>query len=157
MTNRGNCARMSSEDGLTVDTGEEGESTVDYQIEELIARRTGELEDRVEELEDELAEVENFARISLGERRLKQNEANISEFSESLTAFAERTFTKMNALENRLEVQTLLLTSLIDAVSESDDVEIDVSEVKQYQNDQLVMSASADQRLQEAIEELSND
>lgn len=148
---------MSSEDGLTVDTGEEGESTVDYQIEELIARRTGELEDRVEELEDELAEVENFARISLGERRLKQNEANISEFSESLTAFAERTFTKMNALENRLEVQTLLLTSLIDAVSESDDVEIDVSEVKQYQNDQLVMSASADQRLQEAIEELSND
>lgn len=148
---------MSSEDGLTVDTGEEGESTVDYQIEELIARRTGELEDRVEELEDELTEVENFARISLGERRLKQNEANISEFSESLTAFAERTFTKMNALENRLEVQTLLLTSLIDAISESDDVEIDVSEVKRYQNDQLVMSASADQRLQEAIEELSND
>lgn len=148
---------MSSEDGLTVDTGEEDESTVDYQIEELIARRTGELEDRVEELEDELTEVENFARISLGERRLKQNEANISEFSESLTAFAERTFTKMNALENRLEVQTLLLTSLIDAVSESDDVEIDVSEVKRYQNDQLVMSASADQRLQEAIEELSND
>lgn len=148
---------MSFEDGLTVDTGEEGESTVDYQIEELIARRTGELEDRVEELEDELTEVENFARISLGERRLKQNEANISEFSESLTAFAERTFTKMNALENRLEVQTLLLTSLIDAISESDDVEIDVSEVKRYQNDQLVMSASADQRLQEAIEELSND
>lgn len=148
---------MSSEDGLTVDAGEEGESTVDYQIEELIARRTGELEDRVEELEDELTEVENFARISLGERRLKQNEANLSEFSESLTAFAERTFTKMNALENRLEVQTLLLTSLIDAVSESDDVEIDVSEVKRYQNDQLVMSASADQRLQEAIEELSND
>lgn len=148
---------MSSEDGLTVDTGEEGEPTVDYQIEELIARRTGELEDRVEELEDELTEVENFARISLGERRLKQNEANISEFSESLTAFAERTFTKMNALENRLEVQTLLLTSLIDAVSESDDVEVDVSEVKRYQNDQLVMSASADQRLQEAIEKLSND
>lgn len=148
---------MSSEDGLTVDAGEEGESTVDYQIEELIARRTGELEDRVEELEDELTEVENFARISLGERRLKQNEANISEFSESLTAFAERTFTKMNALENRLEIQTLLLTSLIDAISESDDVEIDVSEVKRYQNDQLVMSASADQRLQETIEELSDD
>lgn len=148
---------MSSEDGLTVDAGEEGESTVDYQIEELIARRTGELEDRVEELEDELTEVENFARISLGERRLKQNEANLSEFSESLTAFAERTFTKMNALENRLEVQTLLLTSLIDAISESDDVEIDVSEVKRYQNDQLVMSASADQRLQETIEELSDD
>ena len=148
---------MSSEDGLTVDAGEEGESTVDYQIEELIARRTGELEDRVEELEDELTEVENFARISLGERRLKQNEANLSEFSESLTAFAERTFTKMNALENRLEIQTLLLTSLIDAISESDDVEIDVSEVKRYQNDQLVMSASADQRLQETIEELSDD
>lgn len=145
---------MSSGDGVAVDADEQGESTVDYQIEELIERRTQELEDRIDELDSEVEEVENFARISLGERRLKQNEANLSEFSDSLTSFAERTFTKMNALESRLEVQTLLLASLIDAVSESDDVEIDVSEVQRYQEDQLVMSASAEQRLQEAIDRL---
>lgn len=145
---------MSSGDGVAVDADEQGESTVDYQIEELIERRTQELEDRIDELDSEVEEVENFARISLGERRLKQNEANLSEFSDSLTSFAERTFTKMNALESRLEVQTLLLASLIDAVSESDDVEIDVSEVKRYREDQLVMSESAEQRLQEAIDRL---
>lgn len=145
---------MSSGDGVAVDAGDQDESTVDYQIEELIERRTKELEDRIDELDSELEEVENFARISLGERRLKQNEANLSEFSESLTSFAERTFSKMNALESRLEVQTLLLASLIDAVAESDDVEIDVSEVKRYREDQLVMSASAEQRLQEAIDRL---
>jgi sugar-specific transcriptional regulator TrmB len=145
---------MSSEDGVTVDTGEQSEPTVDYQIEELIERRTSELEQRIEELDSELEEVENFARISLGERRLKQNEANLSEFSDSLTSFAERTFSKMNALESRLEVQTLLLASLVDALEEADDVEIDVSEVQRYQDDQLVMSASPEKRLQEAIERL---
>lgn len=145
---------MSSEDGVTVETGEQGESTVDYQIEELIERRTRELEERIEELDSELEEVENFARISLGERRLKQNEANLSEFSDSLTSFAERTFSKMNALESRLEVQTLLLASLLEALSESDDVEIDVSEVQRYQDDQLVMNASPEKRLREAIERL---
>lgn len=145
---------MSSGDGVTVDAGEQNESTVDYQIEELIDRRTRELEDRIDELDSDLEEVENYARISLGERRLKQNEANLSEFSDSLTSFAERTFSKMNALESRLEVQTLLLASLIEAVSESEDVDLDVSEVTRYQEDQLVMSASAEQRLQEVIDQL---
>lgn len=146
---------MSSEDGVTADTGGQGESTVDYQIEELIERRTRELEDRIEELNSELEEVENFARISLGERRLKQNEANLSEFSDSLTSFAERTFTKLNALESRLEVQTLLLASLLEGLSEAEDVEIDLSAVEQYQDDQLVMSASPERRLQDAIDELN--
>lgn len=145
---------MSSGDGVAVDAGDQGESTVDYQIEELIDRRTKELEDRIDELDSELEEVENYARISLGERRLKQNEANLSEFSDSLTSFAERTFSKMNALESRLEVQTLLLASLIEAVSESEDVDLDVSAVKRYQEDQLVMSESAEQRLQEVIDQL---
>lgn len=145
---------MSSGDGATIDAGEDDESTVDYQIEALIDRRTRELEERIDELDSELEEIEDFARISLGERRLKQNEANISEFSESLTSFAEKTFSKMNALENRLEVQTLLLASLIESVSESDDVELDLSDIQQYQEDQLVMSASAEQRLQEAIDGL---
>ncbi len=145
---------MSSGDGVTVETDDGNESTVDYRIEALIDQRTEEIEDRIEEVEDELADVEDFARISLGERRLAQNEANLSEFSESLTAFAERTFTKLNTLESQLEVQTLLLAEVLKALGETDDVDLDVSEVKRYQEDQLVMSASADEQLREAIEQL---
>lgn len=148
---------MSSTDGAAIEAGEDGESTVDYQIEELIDRRTEEIEGRIDELEAELEEVDNYARISLGERRVKGNEANISEFSESLTDFADRMFTKTNALESQLEVQTLLLAQVLEALAEADDVEVDVSDVKQYQENQIVMSASPDQRLEEAIEKLSDD
>lgn len=148
---------MSSGDGVAVDADEQGESTVDYQIEELIDRRTEDIEGRIDELEEELADVEDYARISLGERRVKGNEANISEFSESLTDFADRMFTKTNALESQLEVQTLLLAEVLEALAEADDVEVDVSDVKRYQEDQIVMSASPDQRLEEAIEALSEE
>lgn len=148
---------MSSGDGVAVDADEQGESTVDYQIEELIDRRTEDIEGRIDELEEELADVEDYARISLGERRVKGNEANISEFSESLTDFADRMFTKTNALESQLEVQTLLLAQVLEALAEADDVEVDVSDVKRYQEDQIVMSASPDQRLEEAIEALSEE
>lgn len=148
---------MSSTDGAAIEAGEDGESTVDYQIEELIDRRTEEIEGRIDELEAELEEVDNYARISLGERRVKGNEANISEFSESLTDFADRMFTKTNALESQLEVQRLLLAQVLEALAEADGVEVDVSEVEAFREDQLVMSASPDERLQEAIEKLSED
>ncbi|MEM4782597.1 MAG: hypothetical protein QXG03_13685 [Halalkalicoccus sp.] len=148
---------MSSADGTTVETDGDAETTVDYQIEELIDRRAAELEERIGELETEIEEVDNYARISLGERRVKGNEANISEFSESLTDFADRMFTKTNALENQLEVQTLLLAQVLEALAEADGVEVDVSDVKTYQEDQIVISASADDRLQKAIEALSED
>lgn len=145
---------MSTEDGVTAESGDGDESTVDYQIEELIERRTRALEAEIEELEAELEELDNFARISLAERRVKGNEANITEFSNSLTGFAERTFSKINAIESRLDAQTLLLAAVVEALSESD-VEIDLSEVASYGEDQLVMSASPEQRLEEAIDEAS--
>lgn len=148
---------MATSDETAAEASNGGESTVDYQIEELIDRRTEEIEGRIDELEEELTDVEDYARISLGERRVKGNEANISEFSESLTDFADRMFTKTNALESQLEVQTLLLAEVLEALAEADDVEVDVSDVKRYQEDQIVMSASPDQRLEEAIEALSDD
>lgn len=148
---------MATSDGTAAEAGNGSESTVDYQIEELIDRRAEEIEGRIDDLEAELADVEDYARISLGERRVKGNEANISEFSESLTDFADRMFTKTNALESQLQVQTLLLAEVLEALAEADDVEVDVSDVKRYQEDQIVMSASPDQRLEEAIEALSED
>ena len=137
---------------MTAETGEEGESTVDYQIEELINRRTRDLEKEIERLEDELEELDNFARISLGERRIKGNEANLTEFSNSLTGFAERTFTKLNAIESRLDAQTLLLAAVVEGLSEADDIELDLTEVEAYNEEQLVVSASPEKRLQDAIE-----
>ncbi|MDL5362460.1 hypothetical protein [Halalkalicoccus sp. NIPERK01] len=150
---------MSSSDGAAIETGEDaenGESTVDYQIEELIDRRTEEIEERIDDLQTEIEEVDNYARISLGERRVKGTEANLAEFSESLTDFADRTFTKTNALESQLEIQRLLLAEVLEALAEAD-VEVDVSEVTSYQEDQLVMSASPEKRLQEAIEKHATD
>jgi vacuolar-type H+-ATPase subunit I/STV1 len=143
---------MSTGDGMTAETGEEGESTVDYQIEELINRRTRDLEKEIERLEDELEELDNFARISLGERRIKGNEANLAEFSNSLTGFAERTFTKLNTIESRLDAQTLLLAAVVEALADVDDIEIDLTEVERYGEDQLVVSATPEKRLQDAIE-----
>lgn len=143
---------MSTGDGVTPETADGGESTVDYQIEELINQRTRDLEKEIERLEDELEELDNFARISLGERRIKGNEANLTEFSNSLTGFAERTFTKLNAIESRLDAQTLLLAAVVEGLSEADDIELDLTEVEAYNEEQLVVSASPEKRLQDAIE-----
>ncbi|MCH7659195.1 MAG: hypothetical protein IH933_00965 [Euryarchaeota archaeon] len=143
---------MSTGDGVTPETVDGGESTVDYQIEELINQRTRDLEKEIERLEDELEELDNFARISLGERRIKGNEANLTEFSNSLTGFAERTFTKLNAIESRLDAQTLLLAAVVEGLSEADDIDLDLTEVEAYNEEQLVVSASPEKRLQDAIE-----
>lgn len=147
---------MSTSDGATPETDETDEtdeSTVDYQIEELIERRTQYLAEEIEELENELEELDNFARISLAERRVKGNEANLAEFSNSLTGFAERTFSKLNAIESRLDAQTLLLAAVVDALDDADDIELDLAEVERYSEDQLVVSSSPEERLREAIEE----
>lgn len=146
---------MSTGNGMTVETDDGDESTVDYQIEELIDQRTRDLERQIEELEAELEELDNFARISLAERRVKGNEANLAEFSNSLTGFAERTFTKINAIESRLDAQTLLIAAVVEALSEADDIEIDLTDVESYGEDQIVMSASPEKRLKEALEDAS--
>ncbi|ADJ14339.1 hypothetical protein C497_03107 [Halalkalicoccus jeotgali B3] len=142
---------------METDEDAEGvESTVDYQIEELIDRRTEEIEERIDDLQADLEEVDNYARISLGERRVKGTEANLAEFSESLTDFADRTFTKTNALESQLEIQRLLLAEMLEALAAAD-IEVDVSDVEQHQEGQLVMSASPEERLHEAMEKHSTD
>lgn len=146
---------MSTGDGVTAETSNGDETTVDYQIEELIERRTRALSEEIEELESELEELDNFARISLAERRVKGNEANLTEFSNSLTGFAERTFSKLNTIESRLDAQTLLLAAVVEAIADADDIEIDLTEVEKYGEEQLVVSASPEERLKEAIEEAS--
>lgn len=146
---------MSTGDGVTAETDNGNESTVDYQIEELIERRTQALAEEIEELESELEDLDNFARISLAERRVKGNEANLAEFSNSLTGFAERTFSKLNTIESRLDAQTLLLAAVVEALADADDVEVDLSEVEKYGEEQLVVSASPEERLKEAIDEAS--
>lgn len=146
---------MSTGDGVAAEAGNGDESTVDYQIEELIQQRTAHLEEEIARLESELEELDNFARISLGERRVKGNEANLTEFSNSLTGFAERTFTKLNTIESRLDAQTLLLAAVVEALSETDDIELNLTEVERYSDDQLVMSATPEKRLQDAIEDAS--
>ncbi|KYH26211.1 hypothetical protein HAPAU_13060 [Halalkalicoccus paucihalophilus] len=146
---------MSTGDGVTVEANDGEKTTVDYQIEELIERRTQALAEEIEELESELEDLDNFARISLAERRVKGNEANLAEFSNSLTGFAERTFSKLNTIESRLDTQTLLLAAVVEALADADDVEIDLSEVEKYGEEQLVVSASPEERLKEAIDEAS--
>ncbi|MCL7419167.1 MAG: hypothetical protein M8354_15225 [Halalkalicoccus sp.] len=146
---------MSTGDGVTVEADDGEKTTVDYQIEELIERRTQALAEEIEELESELEDLDNFARISLAERRVKGNEANLAEFSNSLTGFAERTFSKLNTIESRLDTQTLLLAAVVEALADADDVEIDLSEVEKYGEEQLVVSASPEERLKEAIDEAS--
>ncbi|WP_122089042.1 hypothetical protein [Halalkalicoccus subterraneus] len=146
---------MSTGDSVTAETNNEDGTTVDYQIEELIERRTRALAEEIEELEGELEDLDNFARISLAERRVKGNEANLAEFSNSLTSFAERTFSKLNAIESRLDAQTLLLAAVVEALADTDDIEMDLSEVEKYGEEQLVVSASPEDRLKEAIDEAS--
>lgn len=123
-------------------------------VEEVVESRLESIEEEIQELEDELEELDNYTRISLNERRLKQNEAQLSELSASLTDFAERAFKKTNELESQLEVHTMLLASLVEAV-EDDGVDVDLSEVQRYREDRLVIDASADQRLEEVLDRAS--
>lgn len=127
-------------------------STVEGILEEMIQSRIEELEREIESLEGRLDEVDNFARISLNERKVKQTENNLSEFSDSLTSFAEKAFNDINELEDRLDTQALLLAAILDALSESD-VDLDLSEVEAFQQPSVVMTESTEERLRTAIED----
>lgn len=120
-------------------------------VEEMIQSRIGELEGEIDRLEDQLEEVDNFTRISLNERKIKQAEANLSEFSDSLTGFAEKAFNDINELENRLEIHSLYLAAILEGLDE-EDVDLDLSDVDAYQEDQVVMAASPEERLRSAAE-----
>lgn len=133
-----------------VQAGEESPS-FEGLVEEMIQSRIGELEGEIGRLEDQLEEVDNFTRISLNDRKIKQAEANLSEFSDSLTGFAEKAFNDINELENRLEIHSLYLAAILEGLDE-EDVDLDLSDAAAYQEDQVVMAASPEERLRSAAE-----
>lgn len=134
---------------------DESETPVDDRIRELVDARATEVEDRIEELEAELEQLENFAEITLRDRRIAENSDNIGKVSDTLSGFAESTTDKLNALENRIEVNTVVLAEIVAALEETGDVDLDLSEVAGYQADRLVTETSANDRLAEAIERSS--
>lgn len=125
--------------------------TIERLIEQRIESRTAELEEELAELERQVEEIEDFAKISLNERKIKQSEVNLSEFSDSLSNFAEKAFNNINAIEERLNVQALLLAAILDSLSEQD-IDLDLSEVERQQEDSVVMEQSPEERLESAIE-----
>ncbi|WP_254538204.1 hypothetical protein [Halomarina litorea] len=131
--------------------GEDVGSTFEQLVEEMIQSRIGELEREVEALERQLEEVDNFARISLNERKIKQAEGNLSEFSDSLTGFAEKAFDDINELEARMDSQALLLSAVLEGLSE-EDIDLDLSEVERYQQDQVVVNTTPEERLEAAVQ-----
>jgi predicted component of type VI protein secretion system len=159
ITERGNCARMATNarasDAESEMTGEGNETPVDDRIRELVDTRATEVERRIEELEAELEELENFAKITLRDRRISENSDNIGKLSDSFSGFAESTSDKLNTLENRIEVNSLVLAAVVEALEESGDVDLDFSDVEGYQADRLVTDVSANDRLADAIEESS--
>lgn len=134
---------------------DESETPVDDRIRELVDTRATEVEDRIEELEAELEQLENFAEITLRDRRIAENSDNIGKVSDTLSGFAESTTDKLNALENRIEVNTLVLAAVVEALEETGDADLDLSEVEDLQGDRLVTEVSANDRLAEVIERSS--
>lgn len=121
--------------------------TLEGIIEEMIESRTEGLREELDELERQIETVDNFARISLNERKVKQNEVKLSEFSGSLTAFAEKAFENLNDLENRLDTQALLLAAILESLDD-----VDLSEVHRHRSEQLVMDATPEERLASVID-----
>lgn len=130
-----------------------GHGAIDDIVEEMIRSEMGGVRDELESLERQVEEVENFARISLNERKLKQAETNLSEFSDSLTAFAEKAFNNINELESRLDEQALLLAAVLDAL-EREGIDVDAEEVRRQREESVVATATPEERLSEALEEL---
>jgi len=126
-------------------------SSFEQLVEEMIQSRIGELEQEIRSLEEQLEEVDNFTRISLNERKVQRTESNLSDFSDSLTGFAEKAFGDINELEDRLDAQSMVLAAILEGLADSD-VDLDLTEVERYQKDQVVMSASPEERLQSAVE-----
>ena len=131
--------------------GEPENATFEQLVEGMIESQMAEVESELDDLRERVEEIDNFARISLNERKIKQSEANLSEFSDSLTGFAEKAFDDINELEERLDVQALLLASILDALAE-EGTEPDLSAVERQRRENVVATATPDQRLDEAVD-----
>lgn len=118
-------------------------------VEDIVESRTAELREELETLEQQVEEIDRFARVSLNERKVKQNEAKISDVSDSLTAFAEEAFNNINVLEDRLDTHALVLAAIIDSLDQG----IDLSQVQRYQENRMIEDVSPDERLADALED----
>jgi predicted flap endonuclease-1-like 5' DNA nuclease/uncharacterized small protein (DUF1192 family) len=137
---------------VEVETAEGEVSTVETLIDEMIQARISHLESEIESLEARLEEVDNFARISLNERKVQRTEANLAEFSDSLTGFAEKAFNDINELEDRLDTQALLLAAVLETLDASE-LDIDLEEVRKFQRANVVLRETPEERLLNAIGE----
>lgn len=151
----GNTIRMAARTRAGETEEGEIETAVDDRIRQLVDDRAATIENRIDELESELAELENFATVTLRDRRIGENTTNIDKISESFSGFAESTSDKLNSLEGRLEIDTLLLAAMAEALADAEDVEVDLSTVRKYQEDRLVTDTSTDEQLEEALDRLS--
>lgn len=134
-----------------VDTGESAESTLDHHVQQVVADQLSAVETELERVSEEVEDLEKFATISLGERRLSQAEADVAELSTSLTDLSEQTLEKVTDLEARLELQTILLATILETLAEAD-LEVDVSAIRDHQRDHVVTEQSASERLEAAID-----
>lgn len=121
--------------------------TLEGIIEDMIESKAEGLREELDELERQIETVDDFARISLNERKVKQNEVRLSEFSDSLTAFAEKAFENLNELESRLDTQALLLAAILESLDD-----VDLSDVRRHRSEQLVMDATPEERLASVID-----
>ena len=144
-----------ADDGIDTTVGDELGTTIDGQVRALIDQRADEIEARLDEVEDDLSELDNYTKITLRDRRIAEIEGNLTKVSDAFSGFAENTTDRLSALDNRLEVTTLLLVALIDALDEAD-VDIDLSDVQSQQAERLVTDASADERLAEALDRVQS-
>ena len=148
-------SRSQADDGIDTTVGDEPGTTIDDQVQALIDRRADDIEARLGEVEDDLSELDNYTKITLRDRRVAEIEGNLTKVSDAFSGFAENTTDRLSALDNRLEVTTLLLVALVDALDEAD-VDIDLSDVQSQQAERLVTDASADERLAEALDRVQS-
>jgi archaellum component FlaC len=148
-------SRSQADDGIDTTVGDELGTTIDGQVRALIDQRADEIEARLDEVEDDLSELDNYTKITLRDRRSAEIEGNLTKVSDAFSGFAENTTDRLSALDNRLEVTTLLLVALVDALDEAD-VDIDLSDVQSQQAERLVTDASADERLAEALDRVQS-
>lgn len=134
---------------------ESSNQSLEQHIERIVDDQFAEIRAELDQLSSDVEEVEQFAEISLGERRLDQAEANLAEFSTSLTEFSEQTLEKISHLESRLEQQTIVLATVLEALAESD-LEVDVSDIERYRRDQVVVDQSPSEKLDAAIDDLES-
>lgn len=133
--------------------GDQARSQASFEslVEQMIQTQMQDLERQLDEVQRQVEEIDDFARISLNERKIKQSEANLTEFSDSLTQFAERAFNNINELEERLDLQALILASIVDALRE-EGIELEFEEADRYREPNVVTDTQPQHRLEEALD-----